>query len=385
MVAERPRNRVLVLGVIGRVPGGAEDHSVSVRPGEGEEELGRVGPDLVHPTVDLAPLGTELVRRRKAIELVMANQDMRVGRPGQVVRRKRGQFDHGPLAGQVEGRTGRDLRHDSAPVDLRCNQSAPGLPETTERVFGDVVQCLVRRHDHGAEVADLVPAVAVAPPQYLDLVALAGRTQSGHGFASVLAEERVALGSFLDQDTAAVGCVEGFDAGQEVVGLLHGLSRCAFATTAMAGQARFRTSRSESGKRGNAFLDANSLYSQGNEQDQELGADRVGVRSIRGRRSHAGSCMTSRKAALVGNVANRWSSGTDPIPATRQACSRTGDLVQQQARHEESLWRGRGFEDLTPRPAPFQVMRELWPHRRLRAPANSPGTNRGWQQNRYHW
>src|SRR4051812_29207644 len=91
---------------------------------------------------------------------------------------------------------------------LKETTSSVRLPEAADRVLGDVLQCLVQRHDHRAEVADLVPPVAVAPPHDLDLVALAGRPQPGDRPAGVFAEERVALRRLLDQDAAALLPVE---------------------------------------------------------------------------------------------------------------------------------------------------------------------------------
>lgn len=81
----------------------------------------------------------------------------------------------------------------------------------------DVVQCFVQRHDHRAEVADLVPLVAVAPPHDLDLIALASRTQAGDGLAVVRAEQRVALGRSAIDDSASLPPIEGFDAGEDFV------------------------------------------------------------------------------------------------------------------------------------------------------------------------
>jgi hypothetical protein len=73
------------------------------------------------------------------------------------------------------------------------------------------------RHDYRAEVADLVPLVAVTPPQDLNLVALSSRSQPYDGFAVVLAEQRGAFHHLLNDHAAAVGVVEGFDACQDVV------------------------------------------------------------------------------------------------------------------------------------------------------------------------
>src|SRR4051794_30014449 len=61
VVAEGAGDGVLVLGVVGHVASRPADLVAVVRAGEGEEDLGRLGPDLVHPPVDLALLSAELV------------------------------------------------------------------------------------------------------------------------------------------------------------------------------------------------------------------------------------------------------------------------------------------------------------------------------------
>src|SRR4051812_42414914 len=77
VVAERAVDDVLLLAVVGNVPGRAEHLRVLIGAREGQEELRRLGPDLVHPAVDLAPLRAELVGGREAVEIFMLDQDVR--------------------------------------------------------------------------------------------------------------------------------------------------------------------------------------------------------------------------------------------------------------------------------------------------------------------
>lgn len=62
------------------------------------------------------------------------------------------------------------------------------LPETAQRVFGDGHQRFVQGHEHGTEITDLLPFVAVTPPHDLDRVALARGTQAGGRYPVILAE-----------------------------------------------------------------------------------------------------------------------------------------------------------------------------------------------------
>src|SRR5215207_11107673 len=60
-----------------------------------------------------------------------------------------------------------------------------------EAFSGDEVECLIERHDDWSEGAGRAPAIT-APPQNLDVVALAGRPQARDRLAGAPAVERVA-------------------------------------------------------------------------------------------------------------------------------------------------------------------------------------------------
>src|SRR4051794_317067 len=97
------------------------------------------------------------------------------------------------------------------------------VPEATHRVFREIGQRPAERQDQWAEVADVVPPVAVTPPLPLDRVSPTGRAEAGEGAGGRLAEQGVPAADLPYDDPATVPGDERFDPGQEWVGgRLHG-------------------------------------------------------------------------------------------------------------------------------------------------------------------
>src|SRR5262249_42696502 len=91
------------------------------------------------------------------------------------------------------------------------SEPATSMPEAPLGVLGDIVEGLVERKVHAAEVADRIPAVSPAPPEDLHQGARLHRPQPGHRRTRVLAEKGVTPGVLTHKDPSAMRVVERLD------------------------------------------------------------------------------------------------------------------------------------------------------------------------------